>query len=70
MRMILSHHVPLRAVGHGRPGTGRAAPRAPFADGVTHPHIHAAHPLDGVAAALTAGRRAVGKVLLEVAHGL
>ncbi|MFI0349356.1 hypothetical protein [Actinomadura sp. 9N407] len=41
-----------------------------FAEGKIHPHIHAVHPFDEVAAALTVGRRAIGKVLLEVAHGV
>jgi NADPH2:quinone reductase len=41
-----------------------------FADGKIHPHVHAVYPLDEVASALTLGRRTIGKVLLEVAHGV
>jgi NADPH2:quinone reductase len=40
-----------------------------FADGLIHPRVHAVHPLDEVAAALSLGRDAIGKVLLEVPRG-
>jgi NADPH2:quinone reductase len=41
-----------------------------FAAGKIEPRVHAVYPLAEVAAALSLGRRAVGKVLLEVAHGV
>jgi NADPH2:quinone reductase len=41
-----------------------------FADGLIHPRVHAVHPLDEVSAALSLGRDAIGKVLLEVARGV
>jgi NADPH2:quinone reductase len=41
-----------------------------FAEGKIHPRVHAVYPLDAVAEALSQGRRAIGKVLLEVRHGL
>ncbi|SEG88204.1 hypothetical protein SAMN04489712_12197 [Thermomonospora echinospora] len=53
----------------GDPVTAEETPGPPasFADGVMHPRVHAAHP---PGEAPPVGRRAVGKVLLEVAHGL
>jgi len=41
-----------------------------FAAGKIQPRVHAVYPLAEVAAALSLGRRAIGKVLLEVAHGV
>ncbi|MEU9288580.1 NADPH:quinone oxidoreductase family protein [Streptomyces sp. NPDC048275] len=48
----------------------RAELNGMFADGLIHPRVHAVHPLDDVAMALTLDRRAIGKVLLEVARGV
>lgn len=48
----------------------RADLHAMFADGKIHPHIHAVYPLDEVGAAMNLGRDTIGKVLLEVAHGV
>jgi NADPH2:quinone reductase len=41
-----------------------------FAAGRIRPRVHTVYPLAEVAAALSLGRRAIGKVLLEVAHGV
>lgn len=41
-----------------------------FAAGKIRPRVHAVYPLADVAEALALGRRAIGKVLLEVAHGV
>ncbi|WOX16668.1 NADPH:quinone oxidoreductase family protein [Streptomyces sp. N50] len=41
-----------------------------FAAGRIRPRVHAVYPLADVAEALSLGRRAIGKVLLEVAHGV
>jgi NADPH2:quinone reductase len=41
-----------------------------FAAGKIRPRVHAVYPLAEVADALSLGRRAIGKVLLEVAHGV
>jgi NADPH2:quinone reductase len=41
-----------------------------FAEGAIHPRIHAVYPLDAVAQAVSLGRQALGKVLLEVNDGV
>ena len=41
-----------------------------FAEGAIHPRIHAVYPLDAVTQAVSLGRQALGKVLLEVNDGV
>lgn len=41
-----------------------------FAEGTIHPRVHAVYPLDAVAQAVSLGRQALGKVLLEVNDGV
>ena len=62
-RTILQH-LPDKAAAH------RAEVLDMFLDGRLHPHIGAVYPLSEARAALTqlAQRRAVGKVVIEVAH--